>query len=318
MSMTQDIDGCTYIDDLTITDKKLLATLCLLYEKVSLPHPYEHDPSCEAVMLLGYENERYLEIERKNYLAWKSENHELFKVGALEVLPSPISVADMPKDLERALILQLGPDRRRLGSDDVLYGRVALAMHALYARPSYPDFALFDGSAPSTGAIVAGLRGAIFRRYVPMMTELRPEQILELREWTAKYRQGFRVYLATLADDVENDMASSRRTLDDAARTAIERKMERGLLEYLQQELPARISWWAEVVQSISSSGTDALDVADEPWSLKNYFKLTKNMAGFVKRVADHVARSRSSDQQAYQFIAELRKRKRVFMAKGG
>jgi hypothetical protein len=36
-----------------------------------------------------------------------------------------------------------------------------------------------------------------------MMTALRPEQIIELRERTARYRQGFRAYLAGLADDVE-------------------------------------------------------------------------------------------------------------------
>src|SRR5260221_3026932 len=128
MATIEKTESCTYIDDLRIDDEKLLTTLSLLYDKVSFPHPYEHDPSCEAVMMLSWENERYLEIERRNYLAWKQRNHELFQANALAILPSPIYVADMPRDLENALCMQIGPDRRRLSSSDVLYGRVALAM----------------------------------------------------------------------------------------------------------------------------------------------------------------------------------------------
>jgi hypothetical protein len=44
------MNKCVYVDDLIIRDDRELATLCLLYDHISLPHPYDHDPSCERVM----------------------------------------------------------------------------------------------------------------------------------------------------------------------------------------------------------------------------------------------------------------------------
>ena len=303
----QDYRSCTYIDDLTITNPELLATLCLLYDKVFLPHPYEHDPSCEAIMSMSFENERFREIERRNYLRWKDRNAELFKGGALEVLPSPIAVADMPRDLENRLCLQLGPAVRRLSSEDVLYGRTALAMHALYAKSPAPDFATSNKGPRSTTEVSASLASVIVGRNLPLLPALVSEQVMELRERTANTRDGFRLYLASLADDVEA-RTGAQRPPNEAAEETYRRKIEPALEEHFRRELPEKVQWWADIVKRVAQGVGNVMTIVADPWKLKNYSKLAEGMADFVEKSADHIGKQRSNEQQTFQFIGRLRK----------
>ncbi|MFC6047172.1 hypothetical protein ACFPYM_04915 [Methylobacterium hispanicum] len=127
-------ENCTYIDGLMIDNPQTLTILSLLYDKISLPHPYDHDPNCEEIMRISFDNEGYREIERRWYRDWKKSNKELFDAGVLDVLPAPIAAQSLPRDIESMICLKLGPNKRRISTSDVLEGRVAIAMHALYAE----------------------------------------------------------------------------------------------------------------------------------------------------------------------------------------
>jgi len=295
--------ACTYVDDLTIGDPRLLSTLCLLYDKVFLPHPYDHDASFEAAFSISFENERYREVERRWYSEWKTRNGALFGVGALEVLASPVSISQMPQNVEDLICSQLGGGRKRLATSDVLQGRTAIALHALFAKPPAPEFA--TARPASTVGLTTVLAESVVEQRAPFLTSLSPDQLCQIREQVAPFREGFRLYLQSLADDVEHRIDADL-TAPEAARLTFERKIEPELLEYFRRELPTRISWWASVVSAMASGVGNVLAIAAKPWSIDGYPKLAEGMANFAVKLSDHRAAELSNNHQAYQFIGHV------------
>lgn len=294
-----------YIDDLTIQDPGQLALLCLIYDRVSLPHPYDHDPDCEEIMRISFKNEGYREIERRNYRAWKAAHKELFDSGSLSVLPAPISVADLPSDIDVLLRGQLGPNRLRLATDDLLYGRIALAMHAVFSKSEDSEYKI----APN-GVSVADLRNemasASIRWRAPMLPKLTPEQILELLSETAPFRDGFVYYLDSLANAVEDRMGRTGENRNSAAREIFERQVRPEVAEFIRRGLPARVAWWGTILKQLGTAGGKVIETTVNPFDLSNYSEIAKAFGSLLESTATGIADGRSNKRHAQQFLARL------------
>jgi hypothetical protein len=308
-------NNCTFANDLKIDDPRILTALLLLYDKVYLPHPYDIDPSCARLYNLRFDDLGYLDIERKWYLSWKDEQRALFAAGALEVLQSPKSIAEMPADLDQKVLQQLGPGAgvrspgaTHLGISkyDVLEGKVSLAMHVLFANAPAPDLILAR-NALSVDEIRLGLVQSAVARRMPILKALVPDQILEIRETTRDYREGFYAYLAELADNVEKRVSQGR-TLKSATDEEFGRTVEPALLEHIRQELPRRVSWWSSLVRAIGETAGQTLSVVTQPWRVKNYSDLIEKLADKAEFFAKEATAERSNKQRALQFIGKLNK----------
>jgi hypothetical protein len=295
-----------YIDGLTIEEPGQLALLCLIYDKVSLPHPYDHDPDCEEVMRISFKNEEYLEKERHNYLVWKTKHKELFDAGAMSVLPAPIAVADLPNDIEVLLSGQMGPGRLRLGTDDLLHGRIALAMHAIYCKSDDPEFKMRTPSDTSTAAIREQLGQVAIGWRAPMLPKLQTEQILELRSETERFRDGFVMYLDSLADEVEDEMGTKGASNRDTATKIFERKVRPDVAEFIRKGLPQKIAWWGSIVRQLGATGGTVIKTVVHPFNFSNYFKLVESIGSLVESVAGEVAHGRSNKRHAAQYLARI------------
>ncbi|MFC6047171.1 hypothetical protein ACFPYM_04910 [Methylobacterium hispanicum] len=151
---------------------------------------------------------------------------------------------------------------------------------------------------------------AVIQKRAPQLAALKPEQILEVREFTGSYRDGFRAYLAELADDVEAKTKDGY-SLDQSGKIVFERKVEPKLLEEIRQSIPCKIAWWADLLKKSFAIGGNAVTICAAPWSAGNYTKLSENMGDFVKAIAVPLKEKRSNKGQAFQFIGNLPKPRR-------
>ena len=304
----RDLKSCTFTDDLKIDDRGLLATLSLLYDTIYLPHPYAHDPNCETILSLSFDREAYLEIERRWYREWKQENAELFQCGILRVLPSPFVIADNPREFDQRLMKFKGSVSRGFTQSDVLDGTIALAMHAVYANSPAPDFATINATSPPTSKISAELASIMMGQHLPTLPSITPEQILELREETASLRDAFRLYLASLADNVESRMQRGPKSLGASIEETYVRQVEPELEEYFRRRLPDRIQWWAHVATFIAEGAGGIIKIVATPWKFGTYQKLASSAARLTEEYAERVARQTSNKELAFQFIGKVKK----------
>jgi hypothetical protein len=300
-------EGCVYVQDLTITDPRQLGVLSLLYEHISLPHAYDHDSESEPIMRMSFENERYREIERKRYSEWKQENRELFDANVLNILPPPISVADLPNDIEQRLCRAIGPTKLRLNTTDVLDGRIAIAMHAVFANPSFPEFTLAPPNSTATEDLQRALAADAISWRIPLLPEIKPEQILEIRERTKPFREGFLLYLATLADDVEARMRKDGLDNVSAAKKAFERNIQPEVEEFIRRRLPEQVAWWAKLLNGIAKGSGQVIETVATPFRFRNFPKIAETLTDLVQNVAERVSESRSNKRHAFQFIRKLK-----------
>jgi hypothetical protein len=298
--------ACTYVRDLTVNDKAELGVLCLLYDRVSLPHPYDHDPDCEAIMRLSWDNEGYREIERRRYRDWKLANKQLFGEGVLSVLPAPVAVSDLPSDIEAKLCKALGPTTMRLSSSDCLEGRIAIALHAIFSKTTDPEYTVALEGLPATHDIQEALvRQAIVWR-APLLGVIEPEQIIELRERTQPYRDGFRLYLAKLADQVEGRITSHTLDIDTAARRTFERVLEPEIEEFMRRRLPEQVKWWAKLLSKLMKSSTQVIETIETPFNYRNYPKIADTLLEVTGEIAAHRIEAQSNQRYAFQFLRRL------------
>jgi hypothetical protein len=276
---------------------------------VLLPHPYDIDPEAKELMNWWMDDYHYLDIERRTYTDWKAKHSKLFKCGALEVLPPPIKTDDVPGNVNDLLRAKLGIKSSFLARSHALEGRVAIAMHALFSNTTVPEFAFLSPSNTTTDHLRAALATQTLSvQFKKFPNHIAPEQIVELREKTAKFKEGFKAYLTSLVDDVEDRLPATDYDEQEAALRTYQRKIEPDLEEYLRRGFSREVSWWSQVVEHFSSGSESIVKIVGTPWDLGNYAKLAGDVAKLLRDAADRASERRSNKHLAYQFIAATRR----------
>nr|RNJ68764.1 MAG: hypothetical protein EDM05_13925 [Leptolyngbya sp. IPPAS B-1204] len=296
--------NCVYASELLISDSGLLTTLALFYDKVSLPHPYDLDANAKPLIRWPFDKLDDLEIEQRHYRSWINANKELFNAGVLEVLPPPLEAQrDEPIDLAQRLLEELGSSLPYFTSSQVFSGKLALAMHALFSQTTDPEFITSRPGNTSTQHLQTVLATSLLEYQLPQLEKLHPEQILELREEVAPYKQGFIDYLSKMTDNVEQRLQSTANDANEAARRTVERVIIPEFNEFLAQELPHRVGWWAGLIQKTASTLSSVIKVVVTPWDMANYFDVAGNPFGLVEHFTDPMVERASNKHRAIQFI---------------
>lgn len=298
---------CVYTSGVWVEDAELLGALCIFYDKVGLPHPYDLDPEASPLIRWPYDKLRDLETEQRRYTAWVGAHRELFDAGILEVLPPPLTPgADEPEDLAERLRGELGTQMPYFTSSQVLSGRLAVAMQALFANTAAPEFLMHRPGDTSTEHLRTILATSLLRYRLPTLGALAPERILELREEARPYKDGFIAYISSMVDDVEGRLTATHYDERAAAMRTIERRINPDLEEFLRRETAEKVEWWAHLTKSVASSAKTFLKVVFTPWNVLNYPDILSGPADTVETIAEEVSRRASNRHLALQLVGTL------------
>lgn len=296
-----------YASALTIRNPTLLSTLALYYDTIYLPHPYDLDPEQKPLMRWPGKYWDSLEFEQSRYTHWKEPLHELFDAGVLELLPPPVPAdGQSPQDLSERLREELGIKVPHFNKSVVFSGRLALAVHALYAQTKDPEFVQSRPGDTSIVHVKAILAQTLLEYRLPQIGALQPEQLLQARAEIAPYKQGFINYLSQMVDDVESRLPATSGDEREAARRTVERRIAPDLEEYLAQAMPEKISWWSGLIKRVAAGVGSVLSVAMKPWDLGHYPDVLETIADATGYVSDRAVVYASHRHRAFQYIGKL------------
>ena len=165
----------------------LLGTLAVFYDEIALPYPYGHVRGGEQFWSGGPDPVQ-LDLQDA-YDEWRERNRPLFEAGILKILPPPVTRTAMPTDLATAL------DRVMAAGviDPVAFyrGDFALAVHAVYAHKPSPEVFVAGAKVPTTEQVTAALVTSLLQYQIPVLGDLRVDEILEVRERLRDVKRGF-------------------------------------------------------------------------------------------------------------------------------
>ncbi len=285
-----------YTSDVIIRDPSLLATLAVFYDKVYLPCGYDLDPDAPTLVRWPMKHLDDLEMLQKGYTRWK-ERWGLLEAGALEILaPAFQGDAGEPIDLQDRILNELGIRVPFFASSDVFEGRVALAVHALFARTDAPEFFLRKPGSTDTDHLRGILATSLIQYRLPLIGELAPEQLIRMREDAEQHKDAFICYLNTLCDDVEARLAATAGDEREAAKRAIERKV----LNDLNVE--------EHLAQQQFGSERPPVSVAVAPWNFTNYTGMAELLRTNAAASTERILQQASVRHRAFQFLSTIEK----------
>lgn len=324
----------TYSSGVICHEPDFLSTLAVFYDQIWFPYPYGLDRKgvvwCSGPP--GFDNE--LAIVQERYEQWRAQWELLFKEEILCTLPMPKELeGGMPLELRDETMNKLGyridPRPTAFIDLDMLCGRIALAIHALYTDKPSPelfvtipglelwlldlpanplqhdeakrvDFQMGTNSInTSTTEITNLLVNSLFEYHIPKLGALTADQILEVRDYLANTKQGFTDYITELTDDVEARLKSNANSVAEAARKTIERKVLPKYREFCRQLEARNIGFWSKVLEG----GGKFLKIDAAPWSPKFYGEIIQIFFELLGKGADEDLKDASNQSQAFSYL---------------
>lgn len=291
----------------------VLSTLAVFYDEVYFPYPYGLDSEGPVFWRWeGYEpgvayppDSRVIPSVQELYVAKEDEWKLLFEQGIFNRLPPSISSSqDLPEDFTKNLMSQLGyPEEKGAWSTvDLITGKFALALHAMYTKKPSPELFVSNPSDTSTMRLAGFLVQSIFRCVVPHLNALNAEQVLEVRELLRDTKEGFTYFVFELADDVEDRIGSGDISEVEAAKKVVERKLLPQYAEMRRQLEAKRTGFWASVL----ATGAQMLQIDAAPWTPKFYGQMLEALFGPIGKTAEAEEKARSNANQSFQYLTNL------------
>lgn len=313
-----------YSSGLTIRDAKEMATLCVFYDKVYLPHTtregsrkYYALEGASGIELVGFENvspagHRHF-VEDVNI--WDDAYRPLGAEGVVERLPPfDWQVPDVARmltelavghpSLAAELFLNAPPARFSIAGVELRIMKQDLALHFL--RPDLGAAQLFSGAEkrPSRELMVAFEAKVVFSYLLPALAELSAGQILEVREKVKDTREGFAMHLQKLSKGVSDRLkgGESPGEITNWARDVLETELIPDYREFRRQLAAERSGFWGKVLDAAAKGF--AVDAA--PWTPKFYGEMLKAF-GLTALTYQAERKERLSNRsQAFQFMRSV------------
>jgi hypothetical protein len=296
-----------YASGLTIQDSSLLTTLSVLYDGIYLPHAYDLDPEARPLIRWPMKHLDDLEMLQNRYSSWKERWKPLFETGVLNVLPAAFPFQnDEPPDLQERLLAELGIQVPFFGSSAVFEGRVALAMHALFAKTKDPEFLLRKPGATDTDHLRNALAVSLVQSRLPMIRAMTPEEILRIRNETQPYREELVLYLNQLVDDVEVRLKATGGDECEAAKRTVERKIVPEFEEYLRQRNLEAEKALVGMLKHVAKGVEVAWGILMAPWNFRHYTEASKLLLDVADSSNEKKLQQASNKHRAFQFLASL------------
>lgn len=300
----------TYSSGVICDQPKILSTLAVFYDEIWLPYPYNWDP--EAVVIWDHKpTQNAVRITQEKYVNWRSTWKPLFDQQILKTLSPPIKPGKYPDNFskevwEKIKVKGVGcgdfVDEEYLASTwDIVTGRLALVIHALYAHKPSPEFFVSDPQNTDTSYLAGVLTNSLFHYRIPQLQALRAEQILEVRDYIKDTREGFANYIHEMVDELETTLKNGAAE-DESARKVIERKILPKYNEVRRQIASKKTGFWSKVL----ATGGKFFQIDAAPWTPKFYGDLFKIFFDSSEEIAKAEMEARSNTEQAFQFLARL------------
>jgi len=122
---------------------------------------------------------------------------------------------------------------------DLYDGTVAFVLHSLYGEKHAPEVFLTTSDRLSgrlsTERLAGLLATSLFDYYVPLLGNLAPDQILEVREEVSDTREGFTDFLLGFTGELEERIKKGSRDDQEEAAELMKRKLRPLFTEFRRQ-----------------------------------------------------------------------------------
>jgi hypothetical protein len=308
-----------YNSDLMISNQRELSTLCVFYDQVLLPYTTPH--GSRALASTGsphipyppafYEDLLEAGIDR-NVAKWEERNSLLFSEGVLARLPEARNRADLMQVLrgmrphrEEFIELFLSTNFTLSTSDrtDAVLP-LDLAIHLLRADILAPQIFVSRSLLPPGEVLKTFQAKATFAYLLPELTDLRPEDILEIRREVRDTREGFSMHLQKLSKELDERVSAGEAPAE----------VERLATRLVETEL---IPDYREFRRQLASRGAGAgakllgaleriLEIDAAPWTPKFYGQLLRAVGLSAVGVEEERRARFSNRSQAFQFMGRV------------
>lgn len=325
-----------YSSGVNIWDPSYLSTLCVFYDEVLLPACDENSSreviefsrpagSTEGfvVTAIALENmpvktDNGVMMVEQIFTTWQEKNKPLFEAGVLSRIPKfhsdELFLNLTPSANEWKAIYNLlldipfkmkGSGRTSKGDErEHIYLWQDHVLHLVRDDLTSPSIFVANERHHNREKLKGLLAFAAFQFLLPKLSELHPDQILEVRERVAATREGFSMHLQTLSSEVESRLREGD-SLDNIARYArsvAEVKIIPDYVEFRRQLEAERAGFWAKVLDKASKIA----EIDSAPWTPKFYAEVLKAL-GFTLLTSIAEGEKRLTNKaQAFQFIRQV------------
>lgn len=269
---------------------------------------------------------------------WIEDNSLLFDAGVIKRLPPPtvdpleeiFAAWGVSKDFESLLsgisdvLLDIPYQLRAIARSTTVIDSVSSeeeekevlfiwrdhAKHLLRQDLKLPSVFITDESKRRE-KIKSLMAQAAFQYVIPQISELHPEQILEIREKIADTREGFSMHLQKLSAAVDERLAGGE-DFTDVSRFAgevVETQLIADYVEFRRQLKTMKIGKLRSVLDVVGR----ILEIDAAPWTPKFYGELLKAIGFTALDTVDARSKALTNQQQAFQLMHKTERKASKF-----
>lgn len=309
--MTSEKLSIVYTDGLKIEDPSLLSTLALFYDEVVLPHPYDLDPECNALIRWPFKYMDDLEYEQKRYLSWRKGLHELFDENLIKVLPPPIPANDIPDDFNEKFSQMTGFNKNYYSPSMVFDGHLALTVHALFNKSAINEWSLNRKEEE-----LEVYSDQILQKWIniefPMVKELKPQEILELREKLSPLRKGAKLYINSKLTKLYEILNNVDHDTSKAIDILVKGEIKPEISDLENKRFMESLELIASSIKTTAGVAKDIISMVIQPWDWRNYPGLFEKFGEGFENLFGHYKDYHSKENRALQFVGRLKKYKGI------
>jgi hypothetical protein len=318
-----------YNSDVVLSGNADLATYCIFYDRVLLPHTSEKTvanmlqftrqngsdraPALSAfeVSDLVYGHDRRSRLVGEDIIAWEEQYRVLFDEGVLSRLPTTAEDIDWDNQIQSGtpltpalanlLRMTKGELSARNREYEYFYFRQDVVSHLLRTDITQPQIFVSRTIQPVREILNACEAECAFRYILPQLALVEPDQILEVRRKVKDTREGFSMHLQKLSENIESKLKGGE-GLDEIRRLAqsvIETKLIPDYKEYVRQIGAEKAGFWKKVL----GPAARILQIDAAPWTPKFYGDFMKSLGLTFLEAESEKKQRRSNASQAYQFM---------------
>jgi hypothetical protein len=326
MSPSPNANQIIYSSDITIEEPRELSALCVFYDRVALP--YVVDASVDSISFDLSDTRQTLaglkELSKEHFYpeapgdwgdarSWDGEHRALFDASVIVRLDPPQGgLENFDEDLffdmdveEQFLTLAKMKNWVVEGEegDTLLTIRPDLIRHLCRTDLRSPEIHVC-GVQPASREIMKFLEvSSVLSYFLPKLTVLNDEQILEVLDQVKKTREGFSMHLQTLSKEVEQRLKGGEPITEIGrfAKSVVETDLIPDYAEFRRQLTAERRSSWATAPDAAGK----IIEIDASPTTPK-FWGAVLQAVGVPLIAADKRKEQLSNKHQALQFMKSV------------
>lgn len=320
-----------YNSDVIIDDPGMLGSLCVFYDRLMLPNVASNhyielrresdessslEVSAVEVTLKWEHPKKGQIISGQDIDDWESANSALFADGVIRRFDPPPSntIKDFLglRDPELFELLLKSPhvltgkiDKSPYFTETTFYMiRQATLEHFLRDDLNLPSIFLTRNLSDTRRIFTALEAKSVFSYVIPKISNLHPDQFLEVRQKVSDNREGFLMHLQKLSKEVESRTKEGAPLIEieHTARAIVEIDLIPDYIEFMRQLESEKAGFWKNVLDRSSK----VLEIDAAPWTPKFWADLIRCVAMTSIDAVSSRKESLTNKHQAFHFMKKL------------